>query len=302
MENLYIFDIERFAIHDGPGIRTLVFTKGCSLRCLWCSNPESQKGGPEVWILKEKCVDCGACIEACPNNASFLYGKGAIRIDKDKCKNCGKCIAACLQYARKWVGETRTTQEILRKILKDLRAYRYSGGGVTIGGGEPADQAKGVKELAWKCKQYGINVGMETCGHTRWENLDEITEFMDFVFYDIKHMDSKAHRKLTGVSNDLIRMNAKRLSRKGVPMIISVPFVPTLNDGEENIEMTARFISKLESVVRVRLLPYFRSGISKYHNLQREYFNEALKPPSDLQVQKAEEIFADYGLKVNVGY
>lgn len=302
MENLCIFDIERFAIHDGPGIRTLVFTKGCPLSCLWCCNPEGQKREPEVWVLKQRCVSCGTCIGVCPENAIFRDENGIVRTDRDKCKNCGQCFSACPQYARRWIGEVRTTQEVLRETLKDLDVYRYSGGGVTIGGGEPIVQAGGVRELVWKCKQYGLNIGIETSGYGKWEDLDSLTDSLDFVLYDIKHMDSEAHRKFTGVTNDLIRMNAERLSRKGVPLVISFPLIPTLNDSEENTVATARFVSKLDSMGRVRVLPYFRSGISKYHSLEREYFDPELKPPIDSQVQNVKGIFESYGLKVDVGY
>ncbi len=302
MKNLLVTEIERFAIHDGPGIRTLIFLKGCPLNCSWCCNPETQNLSPEMMHNRARCTDCGACIEACPQGAIYRDENDRIRNDRRKCTNCGECIPACIYYARKIVGEYYTTDELLKKCLKDMSAYKHSGGGVTVTGGEALTQSDALKEFLQKCKQHQLETGVETSGYVKWNVLDEVSEYLDLVMMDIKHLDPVKHEEYTGVPNDLILDNARKLSAKGVPMVISIPVIPGYNDDEKNLEQTAKFATELESLQRVRLLPYHRLGSSKYEGLDREYEFENVSKMEKDHVLKLKQIFEFKGLKVTVGF
>jgi pyruvate formate lyase activating enzyme len=202
------------------------------------------------------------------------------------------------------IGKKIKTQSLLQECLKDLDVYKETGGGITLSGGEPMYQAEALKEFLRMCKQFHLNIGMETCGYARWEDFDKISDYLDFILFDLKHMDSEIHKRLTGVPNDLILMNARRLSEKDLSLAIAIPFVPTCNTDEKNIRNTAEFVSELKSVTRVRLLPYHRMGLSKYNFLERPYPLTGLKALSrdDITVLDAKSIFEDYDLRVNIGF
>ena len=302
MKNLMVTEIERFAIHDGPGIRTLVFFKGCPLKCRWCSNPETQSLEPQMMLMRSRCKGCGACIPHCPQKAIFLDNEGLIHSDRTKCIDCGACIEPCIYYARKMTGKEYTVQELVDICLKDESAYKHSGGGITISGGEPTVQAKELIPFLEQCKSHRLNIGMETCAFCDWEDLDRITDYLDYVFVDIKNMDKDAHREFTGASNKLILENIRKLSDKGVPMVISIPVIPGFNDTEENIRETAEFAKTLDSLKRVRLLPYHRLGTVKFDGLDREYPLEQLRSPEQEQMNRLRDIVEDAGVQVTVGY
>ena len=231
-----VFNIQRYSIHDGPGIRTLIFMQGCPLRCKWCCNPEGQLAHPQLSYMPVKCTfgdKCSApCVDACPEGATFINDKGKLEIDWSRFTNCGKCVEACIYGARTMYGKEMTLSEVMEEIEKDSVAYRKSGGGVTIGGGEPLMQLEFVVELLKMCKAKYFHTTMETCGQVPWEHIKEASEYLDLLFYDIKHFDSQKHKELTGVSNELILSNARKVLSGGVKcrVIVRIEVIPGSND------------------------------------------------------------------------
>ncbi|MCD6317639.1 glycyl-radical enzyme activating protein, partial [Candidatus Aerophobetes bacterium] len=250
-----IFKFQRYAIQDGPGIRTSVFLKGCPLRCKWCSNPESWFPYQEIFFRQEKCFQCGDCIYACPRKA-ITWNNDGIQINRKLCDGCGKCVAVCPTDALSLVGRYFSLKEVMEEIEKDVLFYYNSGGGVTLTGGEPTMQIGFVAELAKRLQKERISVALDTCGYASWDRLIRVLEFTDVVLYDFKVMDPNKHKELTGVENDLILQNAIRISRMGIPIIARLPIIPGFNDSEKEIENKLTFLQKLETVVRVDLLPY----------------------------------------------
>jgi pyruvate formate lyase activating enzyme len=292
-----LLNIQRFSVHDGPGIRTLVFMKGCPLVCSWCANPESQSREPELGFFQSKCVQCGKCIEACPPGAITLSAGGEIYTDRKICDNCGKCVEACSYEAREIAGEWVTVEYLLAEVEKDRDFYSNSGGGVTVGGGEPAYQPDFIREFLKQCQERWLHTAIETCGHTPWKNLVGILEYVDYILIDIKHMDPEVHKLITGVSNKLILSNIKKIvSSQAKPIIIRVPIIPGLNDAETNIRSTAEFISGLGKAEGIELLPYHRLGISKYEQFDKPYPLRELIAPEVDYMKKLDDIIASYGL------
>jgi len=307
-----VFDIQRFAIHDGPGIRTLVFLKGCPLRCLWCCNPESQSPCPEIASFESNCIGCGNCFKVCPLNAIYVDG-GVYRIDRRICNNCGKCAQVCCANSKKLIGKWMSVDDVLSEVRKDVLFYRNSGGeaawgggsgGVTLSGGEPLMQPAFVVELLKRCRQLGIHTVMETSGYAEYEILRNISEHLDLLYFDIKHMDPVKHLELIGVSNEIILSNAEKvvkvMTERSNHMIIRVPVISGYNDSEENIERTAQFVATLKGVVGIELLPYHRLGAHKYKQLGHVYRLEGLLAPSDERLQKLKCISETRGLRVQV--
>ncbi len=275
-----VFNIQRFSIHDGPGIRTLVFLKGCPLRCLWCSNPESQNIWAEPFLTRTKCIGCGLCKEACPTGAiDLLHAPSEDSSFQDICIHCNKCSNVCPSRAIVQKGGLMSVSEVMKTIRKDISYYKNSSGGVTIGGGEPCFQPDFAAEILRQCKSEEIDTTVETCGFASWENLKKLADYTDHFLFDIKHMDSEMHKKLTGQSNDIILENAKRISEAGIDILIRVPVIWGCNDSEENIQKTAAFAKDLSNGgAMVELLPYHRAGESKYTALGRNYSLAGLEP------------------------
>jgi pyruvate formate lyase activating enzyme len=294
-----IFDIQKFSLHDGHGIRTLVFMKGCPLRCSWCSNPESQKRAPEILFFEENCISCKACLAACPEGEVI---ENYWPTDRDVCTGCGACVDVCYSESRTLVGENKSVTEILEKILQDKVFYDVSGGGVTIGGGEPTMQADFVSSVLKECRHNGIHTALETCGHTDWKNLAKILEQTQLLLFDLKHMDSQIHRQHTGVTNDLILMNAKRSMSKVEEMVIRLPLIKNVNDSHDNIKQLGLFIqNELPKVSRVDVLPYHSTGESKCKRLGTQYPLTGLEPFTSDEVSKVTNLLADFDLEVVVG-
>jgi len=296
-----VFDIQRYSIHDGPGIRTLVFLKGCPLSCKWCCNPEGQKSTPEIRFLESKCVTaekCKApCLAACPTGAISLNEEGKPKTDIQVCQGCGKCAEACYYGARTLSGQEMTVSELFEEVKKDEPFYRSSNGGVSLGGGEPLMQFEFTREFLKKCKEHALHTAIETCGHVPWEHFTGILEYVDLVYYDIKHMNPIKHRELVGVSNDLILRNARHILSNGhAQVIIRVPTIPRLNDSEENIKTTASFVAESGGKM-MELLPYHRLGMSKYRQFGREYELKDVEPPSKERMQKLRKIVQSLGIK-----
>ena len=294
-----VFNIERFAIRDGPGIRTTVFLKGCPLRCLWCSNPESMKPLPQLFYLKDRCTSCSRCIEACPNGANTMTPEGLIVIDRDVCQACGECVQVCPNKARDIAGRVMTVEEVLDEVKKDSLFYRNSGGGVTASGGEPTHQPDFLWHLFAGCHEAAIETCLDTTGFVKTETLRWILEQTDLVLYDIKHMDPGAHKKLTGVDNALILENA-RVVAADKPMIVRVPLIPGHNDSEENLNAVTAFMAEL-GLKRIDLLPYHSLAKSKYERLGMEYRLEGLQPYEPEEVKEIKAFLESRGLEVGVG-
>jgi pyruvate formate lyase activating enzyme len=262
-----VFDIQRYSIHDGPGIRTTIFLKGCPLRCYWCQNPESQSDTPEILFDASKCTGCGACVEVCTTGAARL-SEGKAIIDRAVCRGCGKCVEACLNEARRLVGKEMTVEEVMQPVLKDVRFYENSGGGVTLSGGEPTAQPDFALALLRRCKELGLHTVVETCGCAAWPLFEQILEYTDLVFYDLKHLDPAKHFEGTQVKNLLILENAKRIQALK-PMIVRVPLIPGFNDSPAAIEATVRFVKSELPSTPIELLPYNKLGEGKYGRLDR---------------------------------
>jgi len=264
-----VFNIQRYAIHDGPGIRTTVFLMSCPLKCFWCQNPESQQRQPVVFLSKDNCTLCGLCVEACPSGASIL-GEESATIDRRICSGCGMCTEVCLNEARRLVGNYITVDEIMHEVLRDRKFYENSGGGVTISGGEPTTQPDFALAILQHCKRERLHTALDTCGHAPWPILEKLLEYADLVLYDIKHMDSAKHQEATGVPNDLILENAKRIAAYKA-MKVRVPLVPGFNDSSENIRATAQFAKSELGSEDIDLLPYNKLAESKYTRLEMDY-------------------------------
>ena len=270
-----IFNTQKFSIHDGSGIRTLIFMKGCPLRCIWCSNPESQRTGPEITDVKTNCIGCGDCVTVCPKHA---VDPKTFDIDRRRCDVCGLCAEVCYAQAKKLTGRVVTVEEMVDVAVKDQVIYRNSGGGVTIGGGEPLMQPDFVSELLKELHARNIHTAMETCGFGQWSEVEDVFRHTDQLLFDLKCMDDKKHRELTGVSNERILRNAEKAAALGNSILFRVPVIPGINDGE-NIRKTGEFVRGLQDInssVQLELLPYHNFGKDKYKWLSRSYELESL--------------------------
>ncbi len=287
----FIFDIQRFSVHDGPGIRTLVFVKGCPLACLWCSNPESQRSAPELLFDASKCLACGACLQACSHGAVRRTGD-TLAYDRDGCLACGICADVCPAEARTVAGRLATADEIVAEVLKDALFFTNSGGGVTLGGGEPLAQVDFARQILHRCRAHGIHTAIETCGHVPWEAFEAILTVTDLFLYDLKHLDAGALSTQTGGDVALILSNLERLTSAGGAVTVRVPVVPGFNDTPENIRAIADHVVRL-GLRELHLLPYHRLGESKYRLLGRTYAfsgGVALATPALRWLQAAAEI------------
>ena len=283
-----VFNIQKMSIHDGPGIRTTVFFKGCPLNCLWCSNPESQRMEKEVACFQSRCVKCGYCAQVCPKG--IIEKEPPFEItDRGQCDLCEVCVRECCTNAKKTVGEDYTAEELLHEILKDKSFYDSSGGGVTFSGGEPLMQQPFLVEILKMCRENEIHTAIETTGFADREKLLETAEFLDLVFYDVKHMDDETHRQITGVSNKVILENLAHLSKVHDNITVRIPVIPGINDSGENISRTAALAAKL-GISGLELLPYHNLGEVKYGQLGREYQLSDIKTPDEERMAEIAEI------------
>ncbi len=297
-----IFNIQRFSVQDGPGIRTAVFVKGCPLRCPWCCNPESQNTFLEVGHINSLCNQCGKCLEVCePKAISILSDtEKGVQIDRDKCTNCGKCVPACVYNAMRLFGEELSLEELLDELSKDSLYYRNSGGGITVSGGEVLHRPKHTAAILKAAQEMGYHTAIETSGYGTSAAWDTVLEYLDLVLYDLKIMDPARHLEVTGVPNGPILANARKVRESGVPMIIRVPLIPTLTDTEENIREIARFVKELDPGLTVNLLPYHRFGMNKYNMLDREYKLPDLEPIPEEDLHDILSYFEASGLNCEI--
>jgi pyruvate formate lyase activating enzyme len=294
-----VFNIQRFTIHDGPGLRTELFLKGCPLRCEWCSNPESQKPYIEVGVYKKKCIrmsKCGACTDVCPEKGALkvYYGK-VIEIDRAKCTSCLACVEECPSEALKQWGKEMSVEECMDIIRRDKDFYERSGGGVTVSGGDPLMQSDFVAELFKQCRVEGIQTCCETTFYAKWKQIEDVLPYSDLLITDIKHMDTEIHKKYTGVHNELILENLKRLAEEPRELIVRIPIIPNVNDSEENIKATADFIlNEMHGNIRtLQLLSFMRLGEEKYASLGMPYAMEKMQL-NRKRFQKHIENIAEY--------
>jgi pyruvate formate lyase activating enzyme len=295
-----IFDIKRFSVHDGPGIRTTVFFKGCPLRCAWCHNPESQDPKPERVYWEQRCIRCLACIAAC-NQGAIQSNGNQIITDAEKCTLCGECVELCYTEARQILGHEMTAVQLWSEIERDVAFYDQSNGGVTFSGGEPLMQPEFLLALLRGCQERGVHTALDTCGFARWETLDRIRAYVDLFLFDLKLLDEGRHKKLTGVSNARILENLRRLVRAEHNIVLRVPVIPGVNDDVENIRAIGSFASALQSLDRIDVLPYHSSATSKYERLDRKYSLSGLYPPSEERIAEITHILEGFGLQVKVG-
>ena len=282
MKKGVIFNIQKCSIHDGPGLRTLVFFKGCPLRCKWCANPESQSFEPQIMNMYSRCVSCYMCIDACDKGCIKKSESGRYEIDYAKCDGCGKCSDVCFAEARTLMGKQMTAQELLAEIKKDQGFYTRSGGGVTFSGGEPLMQPEFLEEIARLCKENGIKTAIESCGCGDFEKFSKAMPYIDFMYFDLKHMDSSEHKRLTGAGNEMIIENLKKINELGTTQItIRTPVIPNCNDSEKNICETAELIKNLKMVKAYELLAYHNLGENKYDSLGRTYELHGTQKPSE---------------------
>jgi pyruvate formate lyase activating enzyme len=293
-----IFDVMRFSLHDGPGIRTAVFLKGCPLDCWWCHNPEGLRSERELIYFADRCVRCGDCVTACPHHAISWNG-GPVH-NLEVCEKTGKCAAACPAGATQMVGRWVTVDQIVEELAKDQIFFDESGGGVTFSGGEPLLQARFLEAVLEECRARRIHTAVETCGVANQAALIRVARNADLFLYDIKFIDPEKHRKYTGASNENILTNLRALAAQHKNIVVRMPVIPSINDDEENSEDVARFL-KTARLSRLDLLPYHQIGGEKYERLKRKYRLEGLKPPSHERVQAMAEEFRQRGLDVWVG-
>ena len=290
-----IFQIQRWSINDGEGVRSTVFLKGCPLRCKWCANPESWNERPEVLFFHEKCTCCNRCFSVCSNNA-IVMDKTVNFFNREKCCGCAKCCEVCPTGARKMIGSTVTVEDVLRVIKRDAIFYRESKGGVTFSGGEPFAQPEFLRQLVVACSQLGIDTAVETSGYLNWNQVKNIFELLDCVFVDIKHMDDEVHKKMTGVSNRKILENITLISQMHPNTIVRVPLIEEVNAGEQNIRRMCEFLKNNTRVKGVELLPYHDFGESKYSSVGA--FSQTFTTPNAVKIEDLKKIITDYDIRI----
>jgi pyruvate formate lyase activating enzyme len=294
-----VFNIQRYSIDDGPGIRTTVFFKGCPLSCVWCSNPESQNLAPELMHRDTLCKRCYRCVSVCPAGAVSVGANGIV-IDRDACDACGDCVEACPHDAMRIAGKQMTVDEVLAAVLRDADFYRDSGGGVTLSGGEVLSQADFALELLSRLHEAGLHTVVDTSGQGDTEKLRRLLPYVDLFYFDIKHIDPNIHRAETGRTNENILRNFKVVAESGVPLVVRVPVIPGFNDSSDAIADIAELVAAHAPEATVHLLPYHRYGQQKYDMLGLDYELEAADTPSPEFMRAARNIIEARGLKCEV--
>ncbi len=285
-----VFNIQRFAVHDGPGVRTTVFLKGCPARCLWCHNPESQSPDPDVLRLEERCLECGSCLEVCPNG-----------LDVTRCTRCGRCVEACPTGARQLVGRTMSVADVLSDVLADRVFFDESGGGLTVSGGEPLSQPAFLHALLVAARAEGLSTAVDTCGAGARDQILAIAPLVDLFLYDVKLTDPARHLELTGLPLAPILENLEALAAIHPQIWLRVPIVPGYTDDERALAETARLAARLPAVRRVHLLPYHRTGSSKFTRLDRRYPLEDVRPPDAGRLTTLARLFEAHRIDTRIG-
>ena len=294
-----IFNILRYATHDGKGIRTLVFLKGCPLSCIWCANPEGMSFKPEIVYSKQFCIKCECCIAVCNKEAISLTEDGII-IDRVVCDACGDCAVECYSGALEINCRYISATEVVDEVERDKKFFDIAEGGVTLSGGEPLAQFDFAKEILKICKARGINTAIETCGCYQFEFIRKAIRYLDFIYFDLKHFDPGKHQEFTGVDNNIIISNLIKLQKYNVDICIRIPIIPTINDDEKTLKSLAALIKDMPIVKCVELLPYHRLGANKYQKIALRYKLDHIKPPDSSEMFKLSTIFKKNGIKCKV--
>lgn len=297
----YISNIQRFSVHDGPGIRTVVFLLGCPLRCKWCQNPETINAKPGLMMNHQLCSGCNACVNICPGKAISRDASGRIITDRENCCGCWKCNNECYFQARQLTGKLYTVEDVFKEIRKDEVVYKNTGGGVTLSGGEPTLHTDFCFQLLEKCRNYGIHTAIETCGYTDWENFEKLLKVTDLFLYDLKLLDGIKHKNWTGVDNAKILGNLKSLVKASADIIIRVPLIPGVNDDVEEFAGMMSFVKGLGSISSIHIMPFHQIGSSKYEMIGADYQLKDLKEQNKENVDKCAKIAADMGFRVSIG-
>lgn len=295
-----IFNIQRYSIHDGPGIRTTVFFKGCPLKCQWCHNPESQSYERDIMIFGDKCINCGFCVRACDKGALDIKDN-EVMFKSHLCTKCGKCCEACPTGCRAIVGEDKTVEYIMKEIEKDRVFYEESQGGVTFSGGEPLSQGEILKEILKRCSKEKIHTVVDTSGYGSKELIKDIVPYVDLFLYDLKSIDDTVHKKFTAVSNKIILENLKLIGELQGNIYIRIPIIPGINDSEEQIDSFIDVIKNVKGVLQVNILPYHHISEEKYRRLNRVYQCKHIEEPRNEHMEFIKNRFEKVGFKTIIG-
>lgn len=295
-----IFNLMKYSIHDGPGIRTTVFFKGCPLKCLWCHNPESHRLKPQVSKYPDRCIGCGKCINLCPTNAIYVE-ENRINFDAKRCIQCEKCIEVCYSNSMELIGKVMTVDEVMKEVEKDSVFYEESAGGVTFSGGEPFMQYEFLEKLLTECKKKHIHTAVDTCGFVNKNILINMSSLIDLFLYDLKIMDEAKHIKYTGVSNKIILENLRELTKIGKRIFIRIPIIPGINDNDESIDETAKYLASLNGLEQINILPYHNIAMEKYKRIGQEYSLNEIKTPSHERMNEISQKLQSYGFQVKIG-
>lgn len=293
-----VFDIQRYSLHDGPGIRTTVFLKGCPMRCAWCENPESIQANPQLAFYHNRCAGCGTCQPACPFQAIDLAKPE--RIDWERCNNCGRCAEACPSGALQLIGRYMTVEEVVQQVRRDRLFYEQSGGGVTVSGGEPTRQYDFLAALLQAFKGEGLHTVLETNGLLAWKKLQALTRWVDLIYLDLKGIDPTLHRQQTGVDNRLILSNARRLMAAGQDVVFRLPLIPGLNSAPHQLDLLTRFLDDI-GAREVHLLPYHKSGEDKLRNIHTSQRGLPIPAMTHAEAERLKALFERSGRKVMIG-
>ena len=293
-----IFNIQRFSIHDGPGIRTTVFMKGCPLKCAWCHNPESISSKNNLSFMPDKCIGCGYCFKACPQHAHSMVDDKHV-LDRDKCVVCGKCAEECYAGALELVGRDATVEEVIKEVLADEPFYETSGGGMTLSGGEPLMQIEFTEALLKAAREKNLHCCLDTCGYVKFACFERVLPYVDIFLYDIKNTVDEVHRQNTGVSNEIIIENLRKLHDTGAKILVRAPLIPGCNSNGEHLEGLAQLVLSLPGLMGVELMPYHRLGTSKLERFgMDDPIGHEVEPPSDDDLDKWILTLRDRGVNV----
>lgn len=301
-----VFDIQRFSIHDGPGIRTTVFFKGCSLQCFWCHNPEGISPRPQIQYYPDKCIGCGGCYEVC-SQKDKLSAENPLVYNREVCIVCGQCVSVCYAEARVLAGKEMTVDQVVEEVLRDRIFYTSSHGGVTLSGGDPLVQPDFAAAILERCKSEGLHTAIETAGNYAWRVAEKVLPYTDLVMMDIKHMDPEKHRQCTGVSNERILESAHRYTALDKPILFRIPVIPTVNDTPEEVHAIASFVRELveeranlgiAAPIQLELLPFHRLAGNKYRSLGMDDRSGSLEVIPTARMAELNEVAAGSGIEV----
>jgi len=301
--NGLIFDIRKNSQQDGPGIRTAVLFKGCTMSCWWCGAPEVQSPAVEVAVREVRCVRCGSCVAVCPVDAAYEDTSGeTVRytVDRDVCIACGSCIGGCQGEGRALIGKRMSASEVMEHIAVASNDLKELGGGVTFTGGEPLMQVQFLSELLRSSKALGLHTAVDTSGYAPWQAFDQIRSYVDLFLFDLKIIDDERHRQFTGVSNEGILFNLKTLADLGHRIVLRVPLIPGITDDEENLQAIGEFASTLQNLECVELFPFLKTAEEQYERLGKSYRMATVSPMTEDRLGFVKHLFEQFGLTTNI--